>query len=328
MRDVPVYTDAAFVTSAHAWARETCATSGFAITGAIEQPHVRPWSTVFRVPTDRGFLFLKCCGRSQAHEPRLTALLEATHPDLVPHLIALHPTEPWMLVMDGGAKLREVESGPALDAWSDVLPRYAQLQRDLAPRVGDLLGVGTPDHRLESVPSLFEAMLHDDRVIGAADEAPLTRAERDWLLSLLPRIADDARALDALGIPPTIQHDDLHDGNVLVRDGTRVIFDWGDACVSHPFFSLLIVIRHVTDKGGISARAPEVLRLRDLYLEPWTAVAPRRTLLTAYSFVPRLGAVAHVLTWHRVGRFAQDSALPYIARSEIHWLREILELYV
>ena len=50
-------------------------------------------------------------------------------------------------------------------------------------------------------------------------------------------------------------------------------------------------------------------------------------MLAAYRFVPRLGAVDRVLTWHRVATFADDAALPYIARSEIGWLREILEAF-
>ena len=41
-----------------------------------------------------------------------------------------------------------------------------------------------------------------------------------------------ARSWRRYGIAETIQHDDLNDGAVYVRDGRYVILDWGDACVS------------------------------------------------------------------------------------------------
>jgi hypothetical protein len=56
---------------------------------AIEQVHVRPWSTVFRLPTNNGAVYLKCCGPTQAHEPRLTALLHREFPRLVTEVLAL-----------------------------------------------------------------------------------------------------------------------------------------------------------------------------------------------------------------------------------------------
>lgn len=321
------YSDPAFVAEAHAWAHENCSRLGIAIIAPIEQPHIRPWSTVFRVPTDSGAVFLKCCGGNQAHEPRLTALLEETRPLFVPHVLALHPALPWMLLADGGAKLRDVADGPAFDAWVDVLPRYADLQRAVAPRAAELLAIGTPDHRLASLASRFEALLRDERVMRAAGEA-LGPAELKQLFALLPRITDEARELDALGIPPSIQHDDLHDANILVRDGRRVVFDWGDACVSHPFFSMLVVSRLIAYQGGFADDSPELVRVRDAYLEPWGAVAPRSKLAAAFAFVRRLGSVDHVLTWHRVASFADDDALGGIADREAFWLREILTAFM
>src|SRR5438093_7817112 len=308
---------------AHAWIRERCASLGIVITGAIEQPHVRPWSTVFRAPTGRDAVYLKCCGGNQAHEPRLTALLAETRPTLLPTVLALHESRPWMLLADGGAKLRDLDAGPAFDVWTDILVRYAELQREVVPRVDELVAIGTPDHRLEHLAGAFESLLRDPRVMDAVVEEPLTLDERARLFAILPRVAREAAELAALGIPPSVQHDDLHDANVLVRDGRRVVFDWGDACVSHPFFTTLIVWRVLVDRG-VAPDAPELERLRDVYLEPWGAIASRERMLAAYRFVPRLGVVDRVLTWHRVATFADDAALPYVARSEDGWLREIL----
>ena len=44
-----------------------------ALTGAVEQPHVRPWSTVLHAPTDDGLLYMKATAPVLAHELALTA---------------------------------------------------------------------------------------------------------------------------------------------------------------------------------------------------------------------------------------------------------------
>ena len=35
-----------------------------------------------------------------------------------------------------------------------------------------------------------------------------------------------------------ITHEEVHDGNVFVRDGEPFFLDWAEACVSHPFVGL------------------------------------------------------------------------------------------
>ena len=55
--------------------------------------------------------------------------------------------------------------------------------------------------------------------------------------------------LASYGIPETIQHDDFHDGQVFVRDGRYLLMDWGDACVSHPFFTLSVTLEGVLAWG-------------------------------------------------------------------------------
>jgi hypothetical protein len=80
------------------------------------------------VPTNNGAVYVKCCGPTQRHEPRLTALLHREFPGLVTEVLALHPTQSWMLVAEGGKKLGEVISGDELlRVWREVLPRYAEL---------------------------------------------------------------------------------------------------------------------------------------------------------------------------------------------------------
>ena len=60
--------------------------------------------------------------------------------------------------------------------------------------------------------------------------------------------------------------------------GPMRVFDWGDAVVGHPFGTLLVTLRVVAHWTGLPNGAPELLRLRDAYLEPWTDDSTAPTL--------------------------------------------------
>lgn len=271
--------------------------------GPIEQVHLRPWSTVFRVPTTAGAVYVKCCGPTQRHEPRLTALLYREFPGLVTEVLALLPERPWMLVAEGGRKIRDVYAGDELlRAWREILPRYAQLQRDATPHVDEILGFGTPDHRATSLVAGFADVIADEPTLTGDRPERLSDDERRALVALQPMLIDALRALAAIRIDDTLQHDDLHHGNVLVRDGRLVIFDWGDACVSHPFLSLAVTLRFAAQATKHKVDDREILALRDAYLEPWSDRGSAAELRSAAELGRRIGEVSRTLTFDAVAR--------------------------
>ena len=176
----------------------------------------------------------------------------------------------------------------SFDRWLDALPLYAQLELDLAPAAHDAVSVGTPDRRLAGLADAYEQLLETvpEEFAGTA-----------------PRVRELSAQLAAIDIPETVQHDDLHDGQVFARDGGYLFFDWGDACVSHPFFTM-----SVTLEGNIAWGLDDVegsvdtTRFRDAYLEPFTALAPRADLEDAFATALRLGWVCRALN---VDRFAR-----------------------
>lgn len=294
------WTDPRTIAEAHAWLRAAAARASRPVIGPIEQPHIRAWSTVFRAPTERGAIYLKLCGPSQAFEPRLTALLAGAIGGVVPDVIAVHPHEDWMLLGDGGSRLRDALQGPAfLDAWAEVLPRYAELQIALLGRVEDVLACGTPDTRLDRLVPQVDRALADDVVLGPAGDA-FGPADRARLRALLPDIETLCRRLAGLGIGPTIQHDDLHDANVLRHGGRTVIFDWGDSCVTHPFLSLGVALRFAAHRTGLTVDDVAITRLRDAYLAPWSSRSPGPALVEAAESAMRLSRITRALCWYRL----------------------------
>ena len=273
------------------------------VAGPIEQIHLQPWSSVFRVPTTRDAVYVKCCGPTQAHEPRLTALLHRKFPGLVTQVLALHPARPWMLVAEGGRKIRDAYSGDEfLRAWREVLPRYAQMQRAATPHVREILGFGTPDHRAAALVAGFADAVANEPALSADRSDRITEDERRALVDVRPKLNDALGALAALGIEDTLQHDDLHHGNVLIHDGRAVVFDWGDACVSHPFLTLAVTLRFAAAATKHALDDAPIVALRDAYLEPWSDRAPARELREAAELGRRIGEVSRTLTFYAVAR--------------------------
>ena len=81
---------------------------------------------------------------------------------------------------------------------------------------------------------------------------------------------DLCEALAAHGIDETLQHDDLHDGQIFIRDGRTLLMDWGDACISHPFFTLSVALEGVLAWGlDDEEYSVDTTPFRDAYLGPF-----------------------------------------------------------
>lgn len=282
-----------FLAEAHAWIREH-----LVVAGEIEQPHVRAWSTAMRVPTPDRVVWFKASAPALAHDGPVSAVLARIQPDAVLAPLALDVERGWSLVPDGGETLRAVlarEPDPRL--WIEALALYSRLQVAAAPHVDELVDVGLPDQRLARIPELA-------REIGVDDAAGL------------------CAELAAFGLPETIQHDDFHDANVFVRDRGYRIFDWGDSCASHPFFSLTVGLRAFAHHFELADDAPEVERAREVYLEPWEDFGSRRDLHAAAQLGVHLGTLGRALTYRRIQLQSPEALETVYAESVAGWLED------
>jgi hypothetical protein len=204
----------------------------------------------------------------------------------------------WMLMRDAGTRLRElVQTSADLRHWELALPRYAELQLTATPIADELLELGVPDARLAVLPDQLRAVL-------AEPVRGLTPAEQDSALAALPEFESLCRELDGYGIAETIQHDDLHDGQVFFARRRYVFFDWGDSCISHPFHSLTVNLRAAAARLDLEPGGAEVQRLRDAYLEPFG------DLREAADLAYRTGTIARALAWDRFVRSGFDHREP------------------
>ena len=297
MRSRLPWTEPEWLAEANAWIRERVD-----VTGGIEQPHVRWWSTVLRVPTADGDLFFKAVAPIHRFEAALTARLAELQPGRVPEVVNVDPERGWFLMRDAGTRLRELlETAADLHHWERVLPEYARLQLEVAPHAGEFLALGTPDERLGVLPDLFRELL-EARPHGLTED-DLRQAHRAF-----PRFEETCLELAEDGLPETLQHDDLHDGQVFVRDGRYLVFDWGDSCVSHPLLSLTVTLRSTAWRLGLEPGGSELRRLRDAYLEPFGRGPEIADL--AY----RVGTIARAIAWKRM---VDPRELEFVSESDL-----------
>ncbi len=247
-------------------------------TGDVEVVLSRAWSAVARVPTRDGEAWFKEDPPSLAFEPALTAALARRRPDLLPEVIAFDG--PRLLTRDAGRRLRtQLDEGGPAPSWEELLAGYAQLQIDVAPDADEAVALGTLDAR----PDLLEQL-----------SGELPGHER--------RGAAIRRALDGLGrmVPDTVVHTEAHDGNLFIRDGHVRLLDWAEAVASHPFVGPVLPIRFAAERVGAAPGSPEVERLRDAYLEPFTQFGPPAALRRAFEEGYLLGTLVRALSWHTV----------------------------
>jgi len=204
------------------------------ITGPIEQPHIYPWSTVLRIPTNEGTLFFKATAQETSYEAALTKSLAGWYPHCMPELVAADSTQGWMLMRDGGEPLRaSIRHAKDIAPWTPVIKLFSEVQVGLTERVSELLALGIPDWRLIHLPKLYSNLLADTDSLLLDKPGGLTCEEFQRVQELTPRFAQICNELAAFGIPETLNHGDFHDGNVLVKNGRVTLFDWGDGCVAH-----------------------------------------------------------------------------------------------
>lgn len=281
-----------------AWAAD----HGVVPDGPVTTPRPALWSTVRRLPTRDGVVWLKQNGPGTSYEAGLVrALVEMGAPHVLEPL-AVDVARGWLLLPDGGPTLRSVlDRDPAPEHWEQALAGYAALQRATEHRVLP----GAPDHRPERMPELAAELLTTQPVEHRAD-----------LEALLPRYASWCDDLATSGVAPAVDHGDLHDGNVFA--GGRV-FDWGDAALAFPFCSLLVTLRSARH------RWPELdlARLRDAYLEPWTDTHSRTELELLALLATRVAKVARAASWVRALDGVPDPGEHREAAPG--WLEELLE---
>ena len=287
-------------------------------TGPVARSRVRPWSALLEAPTRGGSVWLKACGPATTFEAALYLRLQAIVPDHVLTPLALDTERGWLVLPDGGTLLGHDCSGDALAlALERVVPHYAELQLKMAPHASMLVELGVTDMTATVMPLRFEQALTTVRAYLEQRGHAADWQQLDAVAALTPRFSAWCSELAHAPGAPSLDHNDLHPWNVFATGAhpeTARFFDWGDSVIAHPFASLLVLLATLRHTLQAHADDPRVLRVRDAYLEPFAALAPRRELIATADLACRVARAARVLTWQRaIGAPAPEdyAAIPF-----------------
>jgi len=283
---------------------------GVAQRGGLELVRTRPWAAVARVSTTSGWIWFKESAPSLVFEPALTVAVSRAFADFTTQVLVA--TGPWMLTRDAGTQLRQLNRRrAAAPSWDALLPRYAELQIRVATDLEHFLRLGVPDVRPSVAVRAYLGLV--ERVLSADP------AGADRLRALEPAVAGLADAL-ADGLPSTLIHEEVHEANIFVRRGHPRLLDWAEASVSHPFAGTVNTLRDIAYRRRLKPNGREMLRLRSVYLEPWTRFAPMPELIASFDRGYLFGALCRAISWDRFLADQSPAVRAEYGRNAAVWL--------
>ena len=273
---------------------------------------VQPWSTVWRVSTDRGDFCLKQTMPARAFEGPVQAACAVLAPEQVDAPVAVDTATPRWLVPDRGTTMldtdiatRGIDTGPV----TVMLTDFARFQRATEPGPDLLLGAGLPvwNPALAAVDAQDQAeFLHR---LNSDDPRRIDAAQVGEVIAALDDIDAAARLLSGSPVPWCVEHGDLWPGNVFPpaetdRCGSYRFFDLGDACWSHPFLSLIMMVTECRFRwqtpdlvDGLNLADERLWQVFDAYLQAWSDLADLDQLEALLCAAVRIAPLRRSRAW-------------------------------
>ncbi|MEJ3654915.1 phosphotransferase [Actinomycetes bacterium KLBMP 9759] len=232
-----------------AWADGRLAELGTPRTGPAAQMRTWNLSSLWRLPTTGGTVWLKVVPPFFARESEILPLLV---PAAVPRVLASGPCR--VLLADVEGDDQYAATGASL---LDMVRMLVDLQLSWLDRTAELLSRGAADWRLLGLRARIEAVA----CRYGPELAPNERADLERLVAGL-----DARfaAIEACGLPETLVHGDFHPGNVRGRPGALVLLDWSEVGVGHAMFDQQAFLAPLGPSDRAAAAAYWASRWRDV----------------------------------------------------------------
>lgn len=273
-----------------AWASEQLQASGPV---EVEVERLRAWSysAALRADGRRVWVKANCCGF--AHEGPVLRLLAEHCPGTAVEPLAVDVPRGWILIRDAG--LTWAERGAATVAgYRRLFPAYANLQRELSPLAQAFVDAGAPDLRGDALADLLVAAVACARAEDVHGEHHVADDEAARLLAWEATVRELAEALAGSPVRPTLEHNDVHLGNVVGADVT--FLDWGDSVVCHPFLGLANAVDFAADALQL---APALADLERSYFAAYQDAGEEQLLREDVERARVLAPLIRAHTWTR-----------------------------
>lgn len=294
-----------------AWAIQELQSRSIQRLGEFEPVRLMPWSRVYRCLTNMGYVYFKHTPNASFDEGKLIQILESRFKKAVPTVIATNSLTHCFLMYDSGKTLRTAFTDHPYDVTLifPVLDVYAKIQKVWTGEIQTLLDKGVMDWRSSALLEHYEDLLMG---IDFLKSIGLEQTEIEELVGARDYFKERLRRLDHFNIPPTLEHGDFQDNNILIQEGNLVVSDWGDAVIAHPFFSLSTFIKSAVRHHKID-KTPHILdSIENFYLDHWTDVTSKDELRRAYEDVKIVGDIRWVISFYNATREGGSEAyLPF-----------------
>ncbi len=295
--------------------------------GPAGQPRIRFWSTQLTVPTDHGTLWFKENNLGQLPEASVMSLLGELVPDHVAAPLAIEPSRGWMLTADHGATLDSLGSDdPAV--WARITGDFADLQRRVAPHGERLSQAGLVLMNPEVAANFVENQLLLHTGLPADHPLYLSAEEADDVVRGLPTLHRAVETLRGVGVPLSLDHNDLHARNCFLPGASTEplrFFDFADSYWAHPFSALLVPMEQMREQWATTAEDPRIQAVISAYLERWTDSASLPDLRAAVEPALRLARVHRYGSWLRLLVYADDASMRSYAPAALRYLRTLAD---
>jgi aminoglycoside phosphotransferase (APT) family kinase protein len=236
--------------------------TGLQIDGAVHVECMWSLSAVLRVPVadDRNVWFKASCEHFR-REPRVTQTIARFGGSAVPRVLAAEHDRHWMLLEPLPPTTDDPRRAVATSA------TMASLQVESIEHLEALRAAGCPARGPTATLDAFDEVARD-----GVELDQLSAETRETLIEMLPWVRQRLHEFFDCGIPETLVHGDLHLGNVAGAD-QPVIYDWTDACVSHPYLDAAHIARFAGDDDRAAIEQAYATAFGGDHAQAW-AIAP------------------------------------------------------
>lgn len=307
-----------------AWAQDYLSSRGYAVQDNPQVIRIIPWSVVTCLPTTKGLIYLKSMAKPFSIEPILLQFLSDQISTCVTQIIAVNNQLSCFLMKDAGEPLRnklKLHFKPEL--LRQALKICADIQISAIDHADELIMTGVNDWRLEKLPSLYQDFVTREDLLK---NDGLVSFEIENLQQSICKIQNLCEQLAEYKIPETIEHGDFQDNNILINGSSITISDWGDASISHPFFSCVSALNSTNRHHHLRETDSQYQAIQNSYLAQWKAYGTEDKLLKAFKLAQKIRYFVFALSVSRIKSCPSIELFPeykgYIAESLRNFIKQ------
>lgn len=247
---------------------------------------IRSWerSALFRIVSDTQNYYFKAVPDVFDHEPLLSDYLFQHYPLYVPEIVQVEPNKNWYLMREiQGSLLGKTEK---IACWRQAIEQLAVMQKQSTFHIDELRKRSCPVRPVAKVIKSYVKSSLD----GLYGSHQISRETYQKLNSSIPTIINICDKVEKSNIPLALEHGDFFGGNIIVQKGQPVIYDWSDCTLSHPFLSIMVILKEVEQLFSVEVAQS----LLNDYLEKWSCFDSKSHLIEEYNWMKAIAPVYYL----------------------------------